>query len=197
MKAHRDKVGRFARRGVKAGIIIGACVVFGSSLVLGYQGMIVEELVFTRVDAAVVPVAEAETVSISVDEMKERLDEIVWGGESKKKVMKEGEILQTFDPNSAEYQECIRKGGRMPSYCISNGPRQIKLSMIQAYWPQVYDGEKISDLKAIEVMNSNEGSKQFFLDCAIKVEGCVWRWEAAKKHADEVEFLIKWIRKAQ
>lgn len=136
-------------------------------------------LVYTaqRVEAA--EIAESiRAQTMDLQELEERLDAIVWGGESQGYMLEEGEIYQTFDPNSAEYQSCIRKGGRQPEHCISWGPRQIKMTMIRHYWPILY-GETLTDMEYFAIVNSNDGSRRFFLDCAAQVKGCANRWSSA------------------
>ena len=84
-----------------------------------------------------------------------------------------------------------------PSYCISWGPRQIKLSMIHEYWPKIHDGEKLTDMEAFEVVNSNDASRRFFLDCAIHVTRCAKRWVSFANRQTEGQVYIDLIRAAK
>lgn len=144
------------------------------------------------------PVVEASEIrsDLTLEQAKAELDHIVWGGESGKYEPKEGEILPTFDPNKAMYASCIKIGGRMPKDCLSYGPRQEKIGTIQHYWPLLY-GEEISEKDARDVAEGLESSYKFFMDCSIKIKGCVWNWTTATAHAKEVELLIRIIRKGE
>lgn len=145
------------------------------------------------------PVVEAAEIrkDLTLEEAKAELDHIVWGGESGKYEPKEGEILPTFDPNKAMYASCIKIGGRMPKDCLSYGPRQEKIGTIQHYWPMLYGGVEISEKDARDVAEGLESSYKFFMDCSIKIKGCVWNWTTAAAHPKEVELLIRIIRKGE
>lgn len=142
---------------------------------------------------------------ITLEEAKAELDAIVWGIESGGHVMEEGEIYETFDPNRAEYESCIKRGGKQPKYCLSRGPRQIKLVMLHNYWPQLHEGATLTDKEAREIAEGNESSYKFFMDCSIRIQGCVGNWMAA--HVDitnpkspirpDVQVLINIIRKGE
>lgn len=136
----------------------------------------------------------ADTIkSRTVEQMKEDLIGIIWHEESGKFVPKEGEILPTFDPAESEYASCIKRGGRMPLYCISYGPMQIKISTLMGFSKQVY-GREITQKEARDIAEDLERAQDFFLQCSIKVKGCVYHWTKAKEHKMEIETLIKYIR---
>ncbi len=140
---------------------------------------------------------------MSIEQLEARLYAIVWGGESQKQVLAAGEIKQTFDPNSTEMASCVKTGGNQPEYCISWGPRQIKMTMAKTYWPKMHDGKPMSDMEALVMANSNEESRRFFLDCAVEIGTkdnpykCAKEWTTFVRHAAEGKIYIDLIREAK
>jgi hypothetical protein len=143
----------------------------------------------TRAEAMVMEVPE----SVGLAELEERLDEIVWGGESQKLVMDEGDIFPVFDPSPSMYARCAKIGGKQHKDCISYGPRQEKIGTIQYYWPMLY-GETLTDKEARDVAEGNESSRRFFLDCAVQIKGCANNWTTFRPHAVEGQIYIDLIR---
>ena len=198
---HRDIKGRFTKlpwRKWERRMIVGVMVVGG--VVLG-GGLLTNNYAFLDRWAAsplryTAEFAEASTLKVenrTVAQMKQDLIHIIWAEESGKYVPKDGEILPTFDPNEKEYPSCIKRGGRMPLYCISYGPMQIKLSTLIGFSEQVY-GKKVTEKEAREIAEDLEKAQDFFLQCSIKIKGCVYHWTKAAEHKMEVETLIKYIR---
>lgn len=196
----RNKIGQFSSTAPKltirrkfylAGMLILFLVPVLSTLEEKYGGKTL--VAFNVVSAEVI---QEEKKDLTLEEAKKELDAIVWGGESGKHEPKEGEILPVFDPSRAMYADCIRIGGWMHKDCLSYGPRQIKIGTIQHYWTQLY-GVEISEKEARTVAEGQQSSHDFFMDCSIKIEGCVWNWTAAQKERGKVEILIKIIRKGE
>ncbi len=149
-------------------------------------------------DARLAGVAEAAEIAssgVSVEKLEEKLTAIVWHGESRNYVPKDGEILKVFDPSSSTYASCIQQFNRDLD-CISWGPMQIKIGTLQHYWPKLY-GTEISQRDALDVALDLKKSQRFFVDCAAQLKGCVWNWTAAQKHPVEVELYVNLIREAR
>ena len=70
---------------------------------------------------------------------------------------------------------------------------QIKLGTLQWFYPKVY-GKEVSQMEALAITQDLEQAKRFFVDCAVKVEGCVWYWSTAEKHKAYFEVVIPLIR---
>lgn len=195
----RNAQGRFAAynwKQLERRMIISIMVLGG--VVLG-GGLVTDNYSFLEKWAARAPLTYTAEASVLVTEnrtvaqMKQDLIHIIWAEESGKYVPKAGEILPTFDPNSSEYPSCIKRGGRMPLYCISYGPMQIKLSTLIGFSEQIY-GKKVTEKEARDIAEDLETAQDFFLQCSIKIKGCVYHWTKAKEHKMEVETLIKYIR---
>lgn len=147
----------------------------------------------------VAPEAEADeipTPSLSVEELENKLDAIVWGGETDHLIMDEGDIFPVFDPSPSMYQTCARIGGKQHKDCISYGPRQEKIGTIQHYYPQLY-GKEVSDREARDIAEGNESSRRFFLDCAVQIKGCANNWTAFNNKKQEGQIYIDLIREAK
>lgn len=198
---NRNKKGRFARysrRGLVFGIVfLGACMIFFHVPFMHWMN---EQMAQNAELSAsnVLPIAKADVdPSISVEELENRLDAIVWGGESEKKVMAEGEIFPTFDPSKAMYAQCIKIGGTQPKDCLSYGPRQEKIGTIEVYWPKLHSGETVSDKRAREIAEDNVLSRRFFLDCAEYAKGCADNWTTFTAHKPEGQIYLDLIRQAK
>ena len=200
----RNKEGQFAREGKWTKrffiglVMLSLMVVGGGMMTDDWHDLVKPELKYTapKVEAAELPI-EKQFVGLSVEQLEEKLDAIVWQGESKGHTMAEGEIFPTFDPSSKMYEQCIRIGGKQHKDCLSYGPRQEKIGTIQHYWPQLHDGEKISDKEARDIAEGNESSRRFFLDCAVKIKGCANNWTAFNNNKDIGQIYIDLIREAQ
>jgi hypothetical protein len=66
---------------------------------------------------------------------------------------------------------------------------QEKLSKIQLYWPQIHNGETISEIDALTLTQDPDKAKRFFLDCSIEVSGCVWNWTTAKDDGENEAYF--------
>lgn len=130
-----------------------------------------------------------------IAEVKDMLATIVHRGESTGKVLKDGEIYSVFDPSEAMKSKCLTPGTR-PIDCESYGPYQIKIGTLRYFAKQVY-GHEVTELEAMRIANDNVKAKEFFLECSIKVTGCVWHWTAAKNNRSKVEVLVEVIRKLE
>jgi hypothetical protein len=102
--------------------------------------------------------------------------------------MKEDEIYSVFYPNKAMTAPCMTKGTVRPLDCGSYGPRQEKICSM-AHAQAVY-GHTVTQAEAMEIANSNDGSRDFFLQCAEKVQGCAFEWTAAANHREIVQLLV-------
>lgn len=192
-------------------IVVFMLSVFGASYLFGIDaskdaadhvvGWVVDRVhpaTVARNAGQILPTAQAdETPSVSVEELENRLDAIVWGGESEKKVMAEGEIFPTFDPSKAMYAQCIKIGGTQPKDCLSYGPRQEKIGTIEVYWPKLHSGETVSDKRAREIAEDNDMSRRFFLDCAEYAKGCADNWTTFTAHKPEGQIYLDLIRQAK
>ncbi len=119
--------------------------------------------------------------------------EIIHNGETQNTIVKDGEIFSSFDPNSKMRSVCMRIGGKRPLDCESYGPLQEKLGTIQYYAPQVY-GHTVTQQDAMLIANDTAKAEDFFLQCSLKVEGCVWNWTSANNNRAIVTSLIQKIR---
>lgn len=131
----------------------------------------------------------------TIEALEEKLAAIVHNGESQGKVMKEGEIFQVFDPSQSMRARCSVQGAR-PLDCDSYGPYQEKIGTIIAHSAEVY-GHTVTQAEAMDIANSNDKAKDFFLKCAINVKGCAFEWTAAAQHRETVQILIDTIRSLQ
>lgn len=188
-------IGKAKRRSIAVTLVlvlgfgIGMDAAFGSPLtyallmVFGHS----EETKFAR------PVAVAAVMpSLSVEQLEAKLDEIVWGIESDRHVMEEGEIFMTFDPpQSWPLEKCLKVGGKANDECYSHGPRQEKISLIQTNWPTLHSGEKITEKGARDVAEGNDSSRQFFLQCSEYVKGCAVKWTSATVPTKDGERVVK------
>ena len=129
-----------------------------------------------------------ETVAM----LTEKLVAIVHNGESQGKVMTAGAIFSVFDPSAAMKAQCQTPGTRSLD-CESYGPYQEKIGTIQHYAPQVY-GHSVTQMDAMAIANDNDKAKDFFVQCAVKVNGCVWNWTSASANRAQVQILIDTIR---
>lgn len=154
--------------------------------------------------APIVAAAEVkeDVASLSVEQLEAKLDAIVWGIESERHVMKDGETFQTFDPPISWSQEkvierCLRTGGKVNDECYSYGPRQEKIPTIQLFWPKLHKGEPLTDREARDIAESNDGSHRFFLDCAEYIKGCADNWTSFANHKTEGQIYLDLIREAK
>jgi len=152
-------------------------------------------------------VEAAELPKLSIEQLEAKLDDIVWGGESKHHVMQEGETYLTFDPpqswiNDGSYvAKCLKRGGKVNQECYSNGPRQIKVPTIIGDWHALY-GSTTTPAEARDCAESNDCSKRYFLDRSEYVKGGVRIWCSARVGGTcasdvvkpEVQMLIDLIR---
>lgn len=143
-----------------------------------------------------------ELKGLTIEQLENKLDAIVWGVESTGKVgkgltMEEGEIFPTFDPSKAMYAQCIKIGGKQPKDCLSYGPRQEKIGTIEYYWPKLHDGATITDSDARDVAENNQNSKRFFLDCSVQIKGCADNWTSFSNHKTEGQIYLDLIREAK
>lgn len=129
-----------------------------------------------------------------VNEMKEELADFVCGKESAGIKVKSGDIFGTFDPSRAMAKRCSAVGGVQPIDCMSYGICQEKVGTIQHYAPQVY-GHSVTQKEAFGIATDDKQARKFFVDCSIKVEGCVWNWSKAKEHPEYVRAKVEDIRK--
>lgn len=190
----------YSKIGLVAVVITAvALLVFNTSFNKWYAENTVS---FTKpVEAEIIPV-------IPVSELEDRLDAIVWGGESGNHRMVSGDTLMTFDPprgRTAEeravwWSRCTKVGGEVNLECYSFGPRQIKLPTLIGYWKQLH-GETLTEKAARDIAEDNEKSRRFFLDCAIRISGCALKWTTATdangNSKPEVQVYIDLIRKAE
>lgn len=149
----------------------------------------------TPVEAQMV-IREGKTINVSqskIDALKDQLAAIVHQGETKGLKVKQGEIFSSFDPNSKMRAACMQIGGRRQLDCESYGPYQIKIGTVQHYAVQVY-GHEVTQLDAMTITTDPEKSKDFFVQCSLKVTGCAWNWTAANNNRVAVETLINVIR---
>lgn len=145
--------------------------------------------------------AKAEVVPQTAAELREELASIIRSGrdgksgESGGAKLKEGEVFYTVDPNSKMEVNCLRKG-RRPIDCESWGLYQEKIGTIQHYAMRVY-GHEVTQVEALTIALDEEKAKEFMLECAIKVDGCVWNWTAAENNRAYVEVIVPLIRKLE
>lgn len=197
----RDDGGRYAKRrrirkfiGVSALLAVGVFFIWGHPMVMDYLDSRMY-YVAEPVEAAVQETEQMAVIPIGV--LEDMLWDIVWKGETDRYVMKPGEIFPTFDPNSTEYASCVKRHGWQPNYCTSYGPAKIKLSMIHGYWPQLNDGAKLTDMEAMAIINDNEKSKRFFLDCAVKIKGCANHWTSFTNNKAVGQGYVDLLRSGQ
>lgn len=210
-KVVRNRKGQFKNRGFVKGIVLAITVLVIGAIVWTGEVWVPAQNVWGKMKNqelkavnTFIPVAEADEIKpgMSVEVLEAKLDEIVWGKESQSYVMQEGDIFETFDPADSEYQKCTKVGGRQPKYCLSRGPRQIKLSMVQTYWPKMH-GKSLSDKEGRDVAEGNESSRRFFLDCAVTVGTkadpykCANEWTTFKKNGVRGQIYIDLIREAK
>ena len=153
-------------------------------------------LKFQRADAAEMVALTPDKAALIAQRKRAELINLIWEKETGKWSPKEGEIAPTFDPNSKQYESCIRIGGHMPKDCISYGPMQEKIGTVQHYAPQVY-GRELTEREARDIAEGLQSSQYFFIECAIKVEGCVWNWTSATNNRDYVNSLVSIIRELE
>lgn len=192
----RNKLGQFAskthRWAFLTAVIISIYMFFGHPMLMDWFDA---QLSYEAEALVIEKVVEVESDK-TVEKMKQDLIHIIWQEESGKYVPQDGEILPTFDPNSREYDKCVKRGGRMPLYCLSWGPMQIKLSTLIGFSEEVY-GRTVSQKEARDIAEDLERAQDFFLQCSLKVKGCVYHWTKAETHRAEIELLIKYIREAE
>ncbi len=203
MEQKREENGRYAsgmHQWEKKGLLLLAAI----ALVYLSGVFIYAKFTPAEIVAAYQPIAHADTASttkelqgLTVAQLEEKLDAIVWGGESQKNVMDDGEIFPTFDPSPSMYAQCIKIGGKQNKDCLSYGPRQEKIGTIEAYWPKLHTGTKITDKDARDIAESNENSKRFFLDCSEQIKGCADNWTTFENHKDEGQIYLDLIREAK
>ena len=198
----RNEVGQFTAKGMptweKKVIIAFAAIAFVylTGMYISVRFMPAEIVAINN------PVAHADTVKqevqgLTTQQLEDKLDAIVWGGETDKYNMADGEILPVFDPPASMYNQCIKIGGKQNKDCLSYGPRQEKIGTIEAYWPKFNNGAKLTDKDARDIAESNDGSKRFFLDCAEQVKGCADNWTTFENKKDEGQVYLDLIRKAR
>lgn len=145
------------------------------------------------VKAEVMQSVTRDNLPAKIEELKERLANIVKKGESEDKKMKQGEIWSVFDPSDAMRAKCLAVYTVRPIDCESYGLYQEKVGTIMYFAPKVYKKE-VSQMEAMAIANDEARAKDFFLTCSIEIEGCVWNWTVAKKHQAEVQLLVDVIR---
>jgi hypothetical protein len=201
----RNQEGQYAHKGManwekKGLLILAALAIVYLSGVFIYAKFTPAEIV-----AIAQPTAHADVIpelkGLSVEQLEDKLDAIVWGGESEKHVMKEGETFTTFDPpQSWPISRCLKIGGKVNPECFSNGPRQEKIPTIQGDW-SAFHKEKITEQDARTCAEDNVCSKRYFLDRAELVQGGVKAWSTAKDKNGEVrtdvQMLIDLIREVK
>jgi len=80
--------------------------------------------------------------------------------------------------------KCMTPGPRRLD-CESYGTRQEKVGTVMAHAQAVY-GHTVTQADAMDIANSNDGSRTFFLECAEKVQGCAFEWTAAANQREMV-----------
>lgn len=203
---NRDIKGKYAKKWYKKWslwIVVAGLSIIGGGMLTDDYAFVADIISPTQLHyVAKAEAAELPGKGLSLEQLEAKLDDIVWGKESDNYTMKEGDIFETFDPASSEYQRCITKGGRQPKYCLSRGPRQIKLTMIQTYWPQMHN-EQITDKEGRDIAEGNESSRRFFLDCAATIGTptdpykCAEEWTSFNRRATEGQIYIDLIREAR
>lgn len=186
--------------------VVVAVLVVAMGIGYGYSQMTTPTISFTRTAEAAVAV-DSQFAGLSVAELESRLDAIVWKGESRGHSMSVGETYMTFDPpmswirNGTVEAKCFRTGGKVNLECYSFGPRQEKIPTVMSYWPLLHEGATISEFDARAVAEGNDSSKQFFVDCAVQIKGCVKNWTSATDSngnvLPEVQMLVDLIREAR
>lgn len=196
---NRNLLGRFKSKFDLTDKILGSIILLAITAAAIATG--IDTLKGKELSARNIFIAHAEELpiepSLTIEQLEAKLDAIVWGGESEKLVMGEGDIFPVFDPSSSMYERCAKIGGKQHKDCISYGPRQEKIGTIQYYWPKLYDGKTLTDREARDVAEGNESSRRFFLDCAVKIVGCANNWTTFQKHAVEGQVYIDLIREAK
>lgn len=144
---------------------------------------------------AIISTTTIDKTPDTIKVLEDKLAAIVHNGESQGKVMKEGEIFQVFDPSQSMRARCSVQGAR-PLDCDSYGPYQEKIGTIIAHSAEVY-GHTVTQAEAMDIANSNDKAKEFFLKCAVNVKGCAFEWTAAAQHRETVQILIDTIRSLQ
>lgn len=124
---------------------------------------------------------------------KGELLQIIRKHETTNRVIKEGEIFSSFDPNSKMRASCMVTGGKRPIDCESYGIYQEKIGTVMAYAPQLY-GHEVTQIEAMTIANDEEKASDFLLQCAVKIQGCIWNWTSANNNHAVVEDLINKIR---
>jgi hypothetical protein len=167
-------------------------VYFFGKLGAGNQIAVVKDVVAPKVFAGITKEAQAYK---TIEELKEEMVGKIWSNESGKLNHPKGELFVTYDQAMRESGVCTKQGGHRPKDCDSYGPMQIKLGTLQYYWKKLY-GTTITDIDALLLTQDTEKSKAFFLDCAIKIEGCVFNWTYAKKNPEYFNIVLPIIRKS-
>lgn len=197
---HRNSRGQFASwrkriLGFAVLALIGAYFIFGHPLVMSWLD---KSMYSVRAVNSFTAEAAEDNATKTAQELREEMIAIIWDGESDSYQPKAGEVFHTYDPDRAmrESGVCLREGGKRPIDCDSYGVMQIKIGTLQDMYPQVY-GESISQIDAIMLTQDPARAKQFAVDCWVKVEGCVWRWTTAEKHAEYFNTVLPIIRKLE
>lgn len=178
--------------------------IYGHPIVIEKLSSMMTNTVYAQAATSTPEKSDAEVLrGLPLSVLEDKLDAIVWNIESNSKTMKDGETFMTFDPPlSWPLEKCTKRGGKANLECYSFGPRQEKVPTIQSNWKQLH-GEVISESDARAVAEGNESSKRFFLDCSIKIKGCVKNWTSATMVVNgevvvkpQVQMLLDLIREA-
>lgn len=130
----------------------------------------------------------------SIEQIKKEMVDAICNKERAGIIQKVGTLFMTFDPSKEDYQSCIRIGGNMSQKCMSYGECQIKVPMLQQYYPKLY-GKSISEVDALALTQDPVKARQFTQDCTVKIEGCALRWTTVRNNLEYFNIVLPIIRK--
>jgi hypothetical protein len=127
-----------------------------------------------------------------VEELKKDVVEQIRKDESNVK-FSATDVFYTHDPSRANWDECMRTGGRRNINCDSWGPLQFKITTIQHFYKTLYNKE-ISQKEALLIALDEEKAVSLAQDIIINVEGGVYEWTTAHNRTEYYNTVIPFIR---